>query len=149
VYHDRTKHIEIDCHFVREKVINQDILIKFISTNDQLANIFTKGLSSPRFLLLRSKLMVVSSPISLWGANRGSFSSVAQPLAPNSTQSPAQTPAHKIQFVECGMRQTSAYHAKSNTILDPWNPLPIRSQAPYQRLQAPTIHRRCCASQFV
>ena len=48
VYHARTKHIEIDYHFVRKKVINQDILIKFISTNDQHADIFTKGLSSPK-----------------------------------------------------------------------------------------------------
>ena len=52
VYHARTKHIEIDYHFVREKVLNRDILIKFISTNDQLADIFTKSLSSARFLLL-------------------------------------------------------------------------------------------------
>ena len=70
VYHARTKHIEIDYHFVREKVLNRDILIKFISTNDQLADIFTKSLSSARFLLLRSKLMVTSSPISLRGAVR-------------------------------------------------------------------------------
>ena len=70
VYHARTKHIEIDYHFVREKVLNRDILIKFISTNDQLEDIFTKSLSSARFLLLRSKLMVTSSPISLRGAVR-------------------------------------------------------------------------------
>ena len=44
VYHARTKHIEIDYHFVCEKVLNRDILIKFISTNDQLADIFTKSL---------------------------------------------------------------------------------------------------------
>jgi hypothetical protein len=34
VYHARTIHIELDYHFVREKVLNRDILIKFISTND-------------------------------------------------------------------------------------------------------------------
>jgi hypothetical protein len=34
VYHARTKHIEVDYHFVREKVLNRDILIKFISTGD-------------------------------------------------------------------------------------------------------------------
>jgi len=74
IYHARTKHIEIDYHFVREKVINRDIMLKFISTHDQLADVFTKGLSSARFLLLRSKLMVVSSPISLRGAVRESSS---------------------------------------------------------------------------
>jgi hypothetical protein len=67
VYHARTKHIEVDYHFVREKVINGDILIKFISTLDQIADIFTKGLSTTRFTLLKSKLLVDSPPISLQG----------------------------------------------------------------------------------
>jgi hypothetical protein len=46
MFHARTKHIEVDYHFVREKVLNRDILLKFISTQDQVANLFTKGLSS-------------------------------------------------------------------------------------------------------
>jgi hypothetical protein len=56
VFHAHTKYIEVDYHFIREKVINRDILVKFISTMDQLADIFTKGLSSARFALLKSKL---------------------------------------------------------------------------------------------
>ena len=40
-----TKHIEVDYHFVGEKVLRRDLLIKFISTQDQLADLFTKGLS--------------------------------------------------------------------------------------------------------
>jgi len=68
VYHARTKHIEVDYHFIHEKVLNDDISIKYISTHDQLANIFTKGLSSVRFSFLRDKLMVCSVPISLRGA---------------------------------------------------------------------------------
>ena len=67
VFHARTKHIEVDYHFIREKVLNRDVLLKFISTGDQIADIFTKGLSSARFLFLKSKLMVLSSPISLRG----------------------------------------------------------------------------------
>jgi hypothetical protein len=67
VCHARTKHIEVDYHFIREKVLNRDVLLKFISTGDQIADIFTKGLSSARFLFLKSKLMVLSSPISLRG----------------------------------------------------------------------------------
>jgi hypothetical protein len=65
VHHARTKHIEVDYHFVREKVINGDILIKYISTLDQIADIFTKGLSTARFTFLKSKLLVDSPPISL------------------------------------------------------------------------------------
>ena len=50
IYHARTKHIEVDYHFIRKKVLNGDILIKFISTLDQVADIFTKGLYSSIFL---------------------------------------------------------------------------------------------------
>jgi hypothetical protein len=66
-FHARTKHIEVDYHFVREKVLNRDILLKFISTQDQVANLFTNGLSSIQFLLLNSKLLVVPTPINLRG----------------------------------------------------------------------------------
>ena len=41
--------------------------LQFIGSYDQLADIFTKGLSLARFCLLRDKLMVVSLPISLRG----------------------------------------------------------------------------------
>jgi hypothetical protein len=71
VFHARTKHIEVDYHFVREKVMNRDVLIKFISTNDQVADVFTKGLTSSRFLSLKSKLRVVPPPISLRGGVKG------------------------------------------------------------------------------
>jgi hypothetical protein len=70
VYHARTKHIEVDYHFIREKVLNQDVIIKFISTDDQIADVFTKGLGSTCFLSLRVKLMMIPSPISLRGAVR-------------------------------------------------------------------------------
>jgi histone deacetylase 1/2 len=49
VFHTRTKHVEIDYHFMREKVVNKDILVKHFSTKDQLADIFTKGLTTTRF----------------------------------------------------------------------------------------------------
>ena len=68
VYHARTKHIEVDYHFVREKVINKDISVRYLSTHDQIVDIFTKGLSSFRFMFLLDKLMVLPFPISLRGA---------------------------------------------------------------------------------
>lgn len=67
IFHARTKHTEVDYPFVHEKVLNRDILIMFISTNDQVADIFTKGLSSTHFAHCASKLMVVLPPHQLAG----------------------------------------------------------------------------------
>ena len=65
VFHARTKHIKVDYHFVREKVLNREILVEFISTVDQVADIFTNAC----FAHLTSKLMVIP-PISSWGVVR-------------------------------------------------------------------------------
>jgi hypothetical protein len=70
VHHAWTKHIEVDIHFVREKVNNQDIKLKHMSTLDQMADIFTKGHIAARFCYLRDKLMVVP-PMSLPGGGGG------------------------------------------------------------------------------
>ncbi|GKA73729.1 gag/pol polyprotein [Tanacetum coccineum] len=56
IFHARTKHVEIDYHFVREKVAQRDLRVQHISTHDQIADIFTKPLRTPRFLFIRSKL---------------------------------------------------------------------------------------------
>jgi hypothetical protein len=44
IFHARTKHIEIDYHFVRERVAQNRLDIKFISTKDQIGDGFTKAL---------------------------------------------------------------------------------------------------------
>jgi hypothetical protein len=43
VFHGHMKHIEVDYHFVRDQVMKRLLDIKFISTHDQLVNVFTKA----------------------------------------------------------------------------------------------------------
>ena len=56
VQHDRTKHIEIDRHFIKEKINNDIISIQFVKSEDQVADILTKGLGGKMLHPLISKL---------------------------------------------------------------------------------------------
>jgi len=47
VLHERTKDIEIDCHFIRENLLSKEICVEFVGSNDQLANVLTKSLTGP------------------------------------------------------------------------------------------------------
>lgn len=65
IFHARTKHIEVDYHYVRELIQRKLLRLQYIHTTDQLADIFTKGLSTVRFQTMQSKLQV--RPLSLEG----------------------------------------------------------------------------------
>ena len=56
--HQRTKHVEIDLHFVREKVAIGVVRVLHVPTTSQYADVFTKGLPSSVFTEFRSSLNV-------------------------------------------------------------------------------------------
>ncbi|GMP58694.1 hypothetical protein CsSME_00022277 [Camellia sinensis var. sinensis] len=66
----RSKHIEVDYYFVRERVAASKLLLKYVPSTDQVVDVFTKPLSTAWFSFLTDKLMVSSAPISLRGHDR-------------------------------------------------------------------------------
>ena len=55
VFHEMTKHIEVDSHFIIEKIALGCMTISFINSNDQLADIFTKSLRGLRIKYICDK----------------------------------------------------------------------------------------------
>lgn len=62
VLHARFKHIEIDIHYIRDKVLQNEVVVAYVPTTDQIANCLTKPLSHTRFSQLRDKFGVIHSP---------------------------------------------------------------------------------------
>ncbi|CAM8989726.1 unnamed protein product [Rhodiola kirilowii] len=60
VFHQRSKHIKIDYHFVREQVASGNLIVRHVRSLDQIADIFTKAVGNHHFLTLRDKLHVRS-----------------------------------------------------------------------------------------
>ena len=56
VLHDRTKHVEVDKHFIKEKLEEGLICMPYIPTEEQVADILIKGLPKKHFDKLVSKL---------------------------------------------------------------------------------------------
>ena len=59
VFHDRSKHIEIRYHFIRDMVQRGALKLQYISTNEQVADMLTKPLSHVNFEHFRDKLGIV------------------------------------------------------------------------------------------
>ena len=63
VQHQRTKHVEIDLHFVRERVALGQVRVLHVPTTSQYADVFTKGLPTSVFQEFRSSLNVRCAPV--------------------------------------------------------------------------------------
>ncbi|XP_051138369.1 secreted RxLR effector protein 161-like [Andrographis paniculata] len=59
VFHARTKHVEVHYHFIREKVLQDEIKLEHIGTENPVADLFTKGLSSNKLENFRQQLGLV------------------------------------------------------------------------------------------
>ena len=62
MYHARTKHIEIQHHFIREKIQSKEIDLIYCNTDENMADIFTKPLGKAKFEVFREMLGVVENP---------------------------------------------------------------------------------------
>jgi len=62
IFHACTKYVEVDYHFVHDKIVKKDIYIRFISYKDQLVNVLTVPLPIASSIYFRFKLRVESSP---------------------------------------------------------------------------------------
>ena len=64
IHHSRTKHIDIRHDFIRDQVQNGHIILDFVNSNNQLADIFTKPLNEESFCKNRLELGIIGSDIS-------------------------------------------------------------------------------------
>jgi hypothetical protein len=74
VYHVRTKHIEMHYHFIRKKVLAKEIDLIHVSTEDQVADIFTKALGTDKLRKFRKMFNVLKVNLSLRGSVENSSS---------------------------------------------------------------------------
>ncbi|KAL9285966.1 putative RNA-directed DNA polymerase [Arabidopsis thaliana] len=67
VQHQRTKHVEIDIHFVRERIALGQVRVHHVPSSHQYADIFTKGLPTPLFTEFRSSLNILRDDVKTAG----------------------------------------------------------------------------------
>ncbi|XP_042987265.1 secreted RxLR effector protein 161-like [Carya illinoinensis] len=65
VFHERTKHIEVDCHYIRDTLESRVISLPHISSDLQVADVFTKAMTRQQHQFLVGKLLLVDLPASI------------------------------------------------------------------------------------
>ena len=59
VWYSKSKHIEIRHHFIKEHVVNEDVMLDYVNTEDQIVDIFTKPLIEENLCSLRRDLGLI------------------------------------------------------------------------------------------
>eukprot|EP00253_Pinus_taeda_P033544 PITA_33544 len=60
VFHERTKHVETHCHYIRQLVEDESVQLRYVPTTEQPADIFTKPLGPNKFVKFRGSIGVVN-----------------------------------------------------------------------------------------
>ena len=60
VHHDRTKHVEVERHFIKEEIDLGVIYMTYVPTKQKVADILTKGLPKQSFEILVDKLRMIN-----------------------------------------------------------------------------------------
>ena len=63
IFHGRTKHCEVDYHFIREKVLKGDIDLHYIKTSSQVADFLTKGLPNKKISEICEKIRMTEAGV--------------------------------------------------------------------------------------
>jgi hypothetical protein len=63
MFHDRSKHINTRFHYLRDYIINKVVEVKYVKTQDQVTDIFTKPLKHDVFAKMRDMLGVIRNQV--------------------------------------------------------------------------------------
>ena len=62
MFHDRSKHIDIRCHFIRDWVQRGAVQLQYTPTGEQVVDILTKALGKTKFVYFREKMGMMKNP---------------------------------------------------------------------------------------